>query len=123
MANILCVAALAPSLVDAPLPAAISLLAENGVLKFCDDNGHSLYVYDRDPAGRSVCLGPCARQWPPVVAPEDAHRIGDWTPIRRPDGTLQWAYKGKPVYSFSGDTEAGQANGAGSGGLWHLLAP
>ena len=74
------------------------------------------------PAARSA-LGSCAHQWPPVVAPQDAHRIGDWTPIGRPDGTLQWAYKGKPVYRFSGDTEAGQAKGAGLQGLWHLIAP
>ncbi len=59
----------------------------------------------------------------PVAAPQDAHQIGDWTPIRRPDGTLQWAYKGKPVYTFSGDTAAGQTHGAGVGGVWRLLVP
>ncbi|MGO9931936.1 MAG: hypothetical protein ACLPV8_09000 [Steroidobacteraceae bacterium] len=119
----LCSAAAAPSLLDAPLPAAISLVQDHGVLKFCDDDGHSLYVYDRDPAGRSVCVGQCTTKFPPVAAPPDAHQIGDWTPIRRPDGSMQWAYKGKPVYRFSGDTEAGQANGAGLGGVWRLLAP
>ena len=123
MPTILRAAALATNLLDAPLPAAISLVKENGVLKFCDDDGHSLYVYDRDPAGSSVCVGQCAKKWPPVAAPQDAHQIGDWTPIRRTDGSLQWAYKGKPVYIFSGDTAAGQANGASLGGVWHLLAP
>ena len=93
------------------------------MLKFCDDDGHSLYVYDRDPVGGSVCVGQCASRWPPVAAPQDAHQIGDWTPIRRPDGSLQWAYKGKPVYTFSGDTAAGQTNGAGLGGVWRLLVP
>jgi predicted lipoprotein with Yx(FWY)xxD motif len=123
MPTILCLAALTTSLLDAPLPAAISLVKDNGALKFCDDDGHSLYVYDRDPAGRSVCVGQCAREWPSVAAPPDAHQIGDWTPIRRTDGSLQWAYKGKPVYTFSGDTAAGQTNGAGRGAVWRLLAP
>jgi predicted lipoprotein with Yx(FWY)xxD motif len=123
MSKLLCVAALAPSLRDAPVPAEISLVDEDGVLKLRDDDGHSLYVNDRDPAGSSVCVGDCAREWPPVSAPQDAHKIGDWTPIRRTDGSLQWAYKGKPVYIFSGDRDAGQANGAGRGGGWRLLAP
>jgi predicted lipoprotein with Yx(FWY)xxD motif len=124
MAKILRVAALGASLRDAPLPAAISLVEDNGALKFCDDAGLSLYVYDRDPRGGSVCVGACATKWPPVAAAQDAHPIGDWTPIRRTDGSLQWAYKGKPVYTFSGDREAGQTNGRGlGGGLWHVLAP
>jgi predicted lipoprotein with Yx(FWY)xxD motif len=123
MSATLCIAALALSLRDAPVPVAISLMEYAGVLKFCDDNGHSLYVYDRDPAGSSVCVGQCASMWPPVAAPQDARRIGDWTPTRRTDGSSQWAYKGKPVYTFSGDTAAGQANGASMGGVWRLLTP
>lgn len=111
------------SLRDSPLPAAISLIEDRGALKFCDDDGRSLYVYDRDPAGGSVCVGRCAAEWPPVAAPQGAHQIGDWTPIRRADGSHQWAYKTKPVYTFSGDTAAGETNGAGVGGGWHLLVP
>ncbi len=123
MPKTLRVAALAANLRDAPLPAAISLVQENGGWKFCNDDGRSLYVSDLDPAGRSVCVGQCASQWPPIAAPQDAHQIGDWTPIRRPDGSWQWAYKGKPVYLFSGDTAAGQTHGAGLQGVWRLLVP
>jgi hypothetical protein len=42
MSETLRVAALAAGLQDAPVPAAISLVKDNGVLKFCDDDGHSL---------------------------------------------------------------------------------
>jgi predicted lipoprotein with Yx(FWY)xxD motif len=123
MSQSLRVATRAGDLRDAPVPAAISLVEENGALKFCDDEGNSLYVSDADPPGRSACVGHCAEQWPPVAAPPDAHQIGDWSPIRRTDGSLQWAYKGKPVYTFSGDTAAGQTHGAGVGGVWRLLVP
>jgi predicted lipoprotein with Yx(FWY)xxD motif len=123
MSEILRVAALFAGIEDATVPEAISLVKDNGVLKFCDDDGHSLYVYDRDPAGRSVCVAQCAGRWPPVAAPQNARQIGDWTPIRRGDGSLQWAYKGRPVYTFSGDTATGQTNGAGQEGVWRLLVP
>jgi predicted lipoprotein with Yx(FWY)xxD motif len=123
MSTISSVASLATSIRDSPVPAAISLLEDNGAFRFCDDEGRSIYVYDLDPPGGSVCTGQCAGKWPPIAAPQGATRIGDWMPIRRPDGILQWAYKGRPVYTFSGDTAAGQANGAGQGGVWRLLVP
>ena len=84
-------ASLAPttSLLDAPLPAAISLVKDNGALEVLRYDGHSLYVYDRDPAGRSVCVGQCARDGHPSLPCQCAHQIGDWTPIRRTDGSLQ----------------------------------
>ena len=116
-------AALAQNLENAPVPAAISLVKENGSLNFTDDNGLSLYVSDRDTAGHSSCEGPCASMWPPVAAPKDAHQLGDWTPVRRGDSSLQWAYKGKPVYTYKGDTGPGQTNGSGLGGVWHVLTP
>ena len=116
-------AALADSIEDAPLPAAISLVKETGSWKFTDDNGQSLYTFDRDSAGHSACDGACATNWPPVTASQDAHRIGDWTPVKRTDGSLQWAYKDKPVYTFSGDKTSGQTNGEGAGSVWHLLTP
>jgi hypothetical protein len=31
----------------------------------------------------------------------------------RPNGDVQVTYKGSPVYMFSGDSKAGQANGVG----------
>lgn len=113
------------TLEDAPLPVAISLVRDNGALTFRDDDGHSLYVNDKDPAGRSLCTGPCASEFPPVAAPSDAHQIGDWTPIRRADGSLQWAYKGHPVYTYRGDAAAGENNGSGkrATGVWRLLMP
>lgn len=115
--------AFAQSPADAPLPAAISLIEENGAWAFRDDNGMALYTFDRDPEGASVCNGQCATAWPPIAAPADAHQIGDWTPVRRDDGAMQWAYKGKPVYLFQGDTAAGQTNGDGMGGVWHIVQP
>ena len=42
--------------------------------------------------------------------------------ITRDDGTKQWAYKGKPLYTFARDTKAGDATGDGKG-PWHSAKP
>lgn len=107
---------------DAPLPAAVSLVRTNGAYSFRDDEGRALYFYDRDTAGRSNCDGQCAVAWPPIAAPADAHQIGDWTPVRRSDGSNQWAYRGRPIYRFARDADASQASGASVPG-WRVAAP
>ena len=64
-------------------------------------NGMTLYTFDKDVAGsgKSVCNGPCATAWPPMMAPADGKSGGDWTVITRDDGSKQWAYGGKPLYT------------------------
>jgi predicted lipoprotein with Yx(FWY)xxD motif len=44
--------------------------------------------------------------------------------ITRKDGTRQLTYDGAPLYTFSGDTKAGQMDGQGlnvSGGYWWMV--
>ena len=31
-------------------------------------SGMTLYVFDKDSAGKSACNGPCAGNWPPLMA-------------------------------------------------------
>lgn len=85
-------------------------------------NDMTLYTFDRDPAGtgRSVCNGPCAANWPPLYADGGAAR-GDWTVIRRDDGRMQWAYKGKPLYFYQPDQKAGDRSGDNFKDVWHIV--
>jgi predicted lipoprotein with Yx(FWY)xxD motif len=41
--------------------------------------------------------------------------------IKRPDGRAQVTFKGRPLYSFGGDSKAGEVNGEGikDVGTWH----
>ena len=88
-----------------------------------DGKGMTLYVFDRDAAGKSNCSGTCATNWPPLAAASDATTSGDWTVVTRDDGTRQWAYRGKPLYHWSKDAKPGDVTGDGVNNVWHIAAP
>jgi predicted lipoprotein with Yx(FWY)xxD motif len=92
---------------------------------FVGANGMTLYTFDKDAAGsgKSVCNGPCAVNWPPLIAPAGAAASGDWTIATRDDGARQWALKGKPVYFWIKDQKAGDRTGDGVNNVWHLARP
>jgi predicted lipoprotein with Yx(FWY)xxD motif len=105
---------------DAMMPTGVKSMG--GMLT--DGKGMTLYTFDKDTeAGKSACSGPCLSAWPALVAPADAKPMGEWTVITRDDGTKQWAYKGKPLYTFVHDTKAGEVTGDGKGNVWHTAKP
>ena len=69
--------------------------------------------------GKSACNGPCATNWPPLAATGDAKASGDWTIVTRDDGSKQYAYKGKPLYTWSKDAKPGDKTGDGMNNVWH----
>ncbi len=88
--------------------------------------GMTLYVFDRDTAGsgKSVCNGPCAANWPAFTAMPTATATGDYTVIVRDDGSKQWAFKGKPLYTFVKDAKPGDKTGDGfANNIWHIARP
>ena len=86
-------------------------------------NGMALYTFDRDMGGKSACSGACATNWPPLMAKKDDKPSGSWTIIERDDGSLQWAYGAKPLYTWSKDGKAGDVTGDGVNGVWHVAKP
>lgn len=74
-------------------------------------DGKPLYTFAKDMAGASACIDRCATAWPPLLAPQGAATDKDWTTIARPEGTRQWAYKGKPVYTYARDAAGEPASG------------
>lgn len=91
---------------------------EGGLL--VGNNGMTLYVFDKDAAGKSVCNGPCATNWPPLTAGGSDQAAGNWSILNRDDGSKQWAYKGKPLYFWSKDQKPGDKTGDGFNGVWHI---
>ena len=98
-------------------------MAMDGVL--VDASHMTLYTFDQDSAGsgKSSCNGPCATNWPPLLAPAGASAQGDWTLVMRDDGTAQWAYRGRPLYRWAKDQKPGDRTGDGVKGVWHLAKP
>jgi len=88
-----------------------------------DLNGMTLYVFDRDGAGKSNCNAQCAVAWLPLIADTDAQASGSFSFITRDDGRKQWAYKGKPLYTWAKDKKPGDATGDGVNKVWHLASP
>ena len=102
-----------------PHPATVA----DGVL--VGPNGMTLYVFDRDTAGsgKSVCNGPCATNWPPLMAMDSDKPMGDYTVITRDDGKKQWALRGKPLYYWVRDTKPGDTTGNNVQNVWKLAQP
>ena len=103
---------------DAPA----GVMASNGMLT--GPNGMTLYTFDKDAAGsgKSVCNGPCATNWPPLMT-SGAAASGDYSVVTRDDGGKQVAYKGKPLYYWVKDTKPGDKTGDGFNGVWHTATP
>ena len=88
-------------------------------------NGMTLYTFDKDVAGssKSVCNGPCATNWPPLLASESDQQSGDFTIITRDDGKKQWAGQGKPLYFWAKDSKPGDKTGDGFNKIWQVAKP
>jgi predicted lipoprotein with Yx(FWY)xxD motif len=76
-----------------------------------DDFTHNAYKKGKE-LGANGCLDPqCLRLWHPFLAEADAQPNGWWEPITRPDGSMQWAYKGFAMYTYTADQRPGDHSG------------
>jgi predicted lipoprotein with Yx(FWY)xxD motif len=86
-----------------------------------DENGMTLYSFDKDEKDKSNCYDDCAVKWPPFLATDGDMAEGDYTIIDRTDGTKQWSYEGMPLYYWQNDNAPGDTTGDGVGGVWHVV--
>jgi len=103
------------------LAADVPVKAMDGVL--VGANGMTLYTFDKDAGGKSACNGPCAANWPPLMAAAGDMASGDYGIITRDDGSKQWALKGKPLYFWVKDAKPGDRTGDGVNNVWHVAKP
>jgi predicted lipoprotein with Yx(FWY)xxD motif len=89
-------------------------------------SGRSLYLYTADKQKATTCTGACAKEWPPLVvsgAPVAGSGVTSSMlgTIKDPDGKTQVTYNHWPLYTFAGDSAAGQVKGEGLGGSWFAV--
>ena len=90
-----------------------------------DRKGISLYSLSAERRGRFICTAAaCLSEWHPLtvakgVKPTGASRLST---VERPDGRIQVAFKGLPLYTFDEDRKHGDVKGNGfkDVGTWHV---
>jgi predicted lipoprotein with Yx(FWY)xxD motif len=109
--------------------AANSKLGESVVV---DASGHTLYALSPETRSHLLCTSSqCLHFWPPLTVKSKTTKLtagrgvkGKLAILRRSNGKFQVTLGGLPLYRFSGDSAAGQANGNGLntfGGHWHVI--
>jgi predicted lipoprotein with Yx(FWY)xxD motif len=89
-----------------------------------DRRGMTLYHLSVERRGHFICTDKtCLSLWKPLVVRRGVKPTGATflSTVKRPDGRLQVAYKGGPVYSFVEDRKPGDTKGDGfrDVGVWH----
>jgi predicted lipoprotein with Yx(FWY)xxD motif len=83
-----------------------------------DSSGRTLYMTDQDSATKIACdNAACTSLWKPLTVgagdkptgPDDV--AAKLSTVKRPDGTSQVAYDGKPLYTFTMDKGPGEVTG------------
>jgi predicted lipoprotein with Yx(FWY)xxD motif len=91
--------------------------------------GRTLYDLTADTPMSTACTGPCTSIWFPLLAtgaPTSATPLPHQLSVLADGNGQQVEYDGHLLYTFSGDTAAGQAQGEGIqsfGGTWHVVTP
>jgi predicted lipoprotein with Yx(FWY)xxD motif len=111
---------------DEALPDGVSVMRSAAGEILLDARGHVLYTYARDTQPNvSTCVAECAKAWPPLSAPaegsgEAVRPPAQWSAITRPDGSRQWSFRGKPLYTFAKDSTPRVALGDRVGQAWAI---
>jgi len=109
----------------APAPANATLKVAKGAALgdlLVDANGRTLYLFEQDQGTRTACTGGCLMTWPPYQ-PAGAPTVGAGlgpTKVGTVNGQL--TYAGHLLYSFSGDRNPGDVNGAAIPS-WDAVSP
>src|SRR5581483_365653 len=90
-----------------------------------DTKGMTLYYFTKDTATSTACTGGCAQNWPPLLfsgsgSPTSSSTLPGTLSLVTTSNGQQVAYQGHMLYTFAGDSAAGQVNGEGKGGVWFV---
>ena len=99
----------------------------NQVNVLLTNKGFALYYYKADTAFKATCTGACAKDWPPVLAPNGMMAVSSAVALPKLLSVHQTAngaqvfYDGHALYTYATDTQAGIATGRGQDMLWYMV--
>ncbi len=93
-----------------------------------DANGMTLYYLDHESTSTIKCNGMCLSFWPAfdvtnIVVPSGLN-LSNFQIFKRPDGSEQVSYEGKPLYYFIRDSHRGDITGndlKDPFGIWYAV--
>jgi predicted lipoprotein with Yx(FWY)xxD motif len=94
-----------------------------------DGKGMTVYFYGKDTpnSGSSACSGVCAGLWPAVTTTASTPKVegvtGTVGTITGTGGGKQVTLNGLPLYTWHGDSKAGDVTGQGYQGVWWVVDP
>ncbi len=91
-----------------------------------DQQGFTLYLFEKDTGPTSTCVDACAKAWPAATVTgtpaAGAGITGALTTTTRADGSTQLVLAGHPLYRFAADTAPGDVGGQDVGGVWYAVS-
>jgi predicted lipoprotein with Yx(FWY)xxD motif len=94
--------------------------------------GRTLYVFAKDKQSKVTCTGSCAQFWPPLKWKSAGRPKAGASAKSKllgldndPAGGKVVTYNKWPLYTYAGDSAAGQANGQNqnlNGGKWYVIS-
>jgi predicted lipoprotein with Yx(FWY)xxD motif len=114
--------------------ATITIRNDAGMKVLTTSSGRTLYFSSQEKGHVLCSSGACEAIWAPLTVAAGHKPSGPASlklgTVKRPDGTVQVALQGKPLYTFSFDHGAGQVNGDGqhdsfdgTSFSWHAATP
>ncbi len=90
--------------------------------------GRTLYYFTPDTASKTVCTGSCAQTWPPLLftgtgKPTASTALPGEVEVYKNVNGNQVIYNDHPLYTYGGDSAAGQTKGEGLFGKWFVATP
>lgn len=76
-----------------------------------DQDGFSLYTFQKDGSNKSNCNGGCLTVWPPQHVPLGSRVEAPFAIIQGGDGQPQLTLEGRPLYHYDDDKKPGDAFG------------
>ena len=72
----------------------------------------AVYSFDEDTEASTACSDSCLDDWKPVLAPEMARSMGEWSVLDRAPGVRQWVFRGKPLYTHRPEEQSWGQSGS-----------